>query len=704
MPRRDRTEASAPCRSMHGLAFCLAALLVALGAGCARPPSAEEANERPALDLAFDAPEAAPSGEETVKQDLSGTVTFDGIASPVEVVRRAGSATRGSVLDVELKKKRRLFGMRGFRLRPDAPTVAADTALVYAHLRHEGVLAPRVEWVSLSIDGIARPSGFLEEVVAKELLEAQRRREGVTFGLRGSALPVVKIHVDDDEMLEEEGGFAAQHDTAAGLLRAFLEGALAGGEVFDVDLTARFLCIAELWGAPELLRAENLHFYFNPLTQRIEPIADAGPGGVVLQGSTAAVLDQPWPAHLLRDPDLAAAFRREATRLADGIAADPQPEWWLGATAAGATSEDATLASRSVRLRDAASRRGGDAAGPVVVLRGDPDAPRRERNPIPTIDVDGALARHPFLERVEGEARLRVKRATWKVEEPLVVPPGVGLDIGDGTTLRFAPGAFVLATGPLRWRGSADAPIVLEALPGAAEGSTWQGVVVLRSDEPHHWAHVEVRETSGISFGDWHVASGVTFRASDVRIEDGTIRDNRTEDALNLIRSRFQFRNVSILETISDAFDCDHCDGSFEGGFVRDVGGDGIDVSGSRVSVASVRFESIRDKAISVGEESRLEARGVRIANVGTAIASKDGSSATIEEATIDGVEHVAVMAYRKKSAYGPARVDARNLTLTRVGRTASAQVGSTVVIDGVRQPEEPIDVDELYDDGYMKK
>jgi len=74
------------------------------------------------------------------------------------------------------------------------------------------------------------------------------------------------------------------------------------------------------------------------------------------------------------------------------------------------------------------------------------------------------------------------------------------------------------------------------------------------------------------------------------------------------------------------------------------------------------------------------------------------------EDSSVADVEHVAVMAYRKKNAYGPARIDARNITISRVGRVAVAQEGSTVVIDGIRQPEEAIDVDELYEQGYMKK
>jgi hypothetical protein len=60
-------------------------------------------------------------------------------------------------------------------------------------------------------------------------------------------------------------------------------------------------------------------------------------------------------------------------------------------------------------------------------------------------------------------------------------------------------------------------------------------------------------------------------------------------------------------------------------------------------------------------------------------------------------------MAYIKKPEYGPARLEARGLTLRAVGRLAKVQEGSSVTIDGVPQSTEKLDVSDLYD-GYMRK
>jgi hypothetical protein len=48
--------------------------------------------------------------------------------------------------------------------------------------------------------------------------------------------------------------------------------------------------------------------------------------------------------------------------------------------------------------------------------------------------------------------------------------------------------------------------------------------------------------------------------------------------------------------------------------------------------------------------------------------------------------------------------VTARNIEMVRVGRAASAQHGSQVLIDGVATATDDVDVDGLYQRGYMKK
>jgi len=174
------------------------------------------------------------------------------------------------------------------------------------------------------------------------------------------------------------------------------------------------------------------------------------------------------------------------------------------------------------------------------------------------------------------------------------------------------------------------------------------------------------------------------------------------EDAINLIRSRFEMDDLEVVDTRSDAFDGDFCTGVVRGGRFAGIGGDAIDVSGAEVSVDATVIEDVADKGISVGERSRLEAQRVRMRAVTTAMASKDGSSARLTDSELRQVTHAALMAYVKKSEFGPARLVARNLELEDVRQKAVAQLGSRIEIDGELQESTPLDVDELYQNGPM--
>jgi hypothetical protein len=337
-------------------------------------------------------------------------------------------------------------------------------------------------------------------------------------------------------------------------------------------------------------------------------------------------------------------------------------------------------------------------------FRAEPYAPSLRRSPVPAATLAEVLAQHPFLAHDVEAGELASKPGVWEVRGSLVLPPGMGLRLPAGTTLRFGPGEGLVATGPLRFQGEPGAPVRLEGPPGDDPRELWSGVAVLGSEQRSHWTHVHVLRTGGFQREGWTLPAGVVFRRADVSMESCRLAHNRTEDALNIIRSQFALSDVEIVDTISDALDADFSEGRIEGGRITKVGGDGIDVSGSQVRLSGVQLSEIRDKAVSVGERSRLTASGLVISRSGTAFVSKDQSRGEIRDSQISEIAHTALMAYIKKVEYGPAELEASGNAVTRVQRVAMAQTGSRVVIDGSSIPPEDVDIDRLYEKGYMRK
>jgi hypothetical protein len=661
----------------------------------ALPSSAKKARARAAAVLQLDTLEAVG------KVDLSNWS-----AGP--------DSDASSRIVVELKKKSRLLGVRRFTLRRPEAVGFQDAPLVFAHLRSEGLLAPRIRFVTVRLGSAELGLMAFEESYAKELLESQQRREGLLLRFRSALLPVVHVDAFESKRVAEKEQLSGELATASGLLQGFLRRELPSSAVFDRESLARFIAVAIFWDAQSLLRAENLRFYFNPVTQRLEPVAFSGglrtsggptPGDVVVTG---------WSAQLFEDAELQQATAREVQRIAREMASAAPPAWFEAEerrlltilSGAGRTPTKPSFEiwrARAAKLVDftAPAPQSKDRA---LWLKADSKAASLRSNPIPIASLEEALARHSFLRWDDQSRTLRAISGDWQVAGSLILPDGIGLTIGPGTTLRFSTDAMLVATGPLQFRGSAEAPIALRGRDVPTGGGSWRGLVALRSEAPHDWEYVVVSDTTGIDHRGWRLVGGCTLRASEVRIVGSRFEGNRAEDAVNLIRSKFDFRDVTVSDTFSDAFDCDFCEGSVTGGRIEQVGGDGIDVSGSTVRVDGTVLEDIRDKAISVGEGSRLEAHNVAIRRVGTAVVGKDGSSVIFEDSTLSDVQHVAIMAYTKKREYGGGRVVARNIEMTRVARAASAQHGSQVLIDGVATATSEVDVDGLYERGYMKK
>ena len=212
---------------------------------------------------------------------------------------------------------------------------------------------------------------------------------------------------------------------------------------------------------------------------------------------------------------------------------------------------------------------------------------------------------------------------------------------------------------------------------------------------------MQIKNTNGINNNDWVVTAGVTFYESDVYLKNVTFSENRCEDALNIIRSTFDLMEVDIKNAISDGLDADFSNGAVTGGIFKNLGyaggGDGIDLSGARVTITGTQFLNIADKAISVGEESYLTSDKLSIQNVGVGIVSKDGSHATVQNSKIMGTKLAGLMAYTKKPIYPAATLHAKDITFKNSTPNALVQNGNEVILGGTLVEPSEFDIKNLY-------
>ena len=114
----------------------------------------------------------------------------------------------------------------------------------------------------------------------------------------------------------------------------------------------------------------------------------------------------------------------------------------------------------------------------------------------------------------------------------------------------------------------------------------------------------------------------------------------------NIIRSNFSFDEVTIKKSTSDAFDGDFTKGTITDCLFQDISGDGLDFSGSFVTITNTTFIDIGDKAISAGEKSIVSISDSMIENTNIGIASKDSSEVTAENMSITNAKIAGLAAY----------------------------------------------------------
>jgi hypothetical protein len=298
--------------------------------------------------------------------------------------------------------------------------------------------------------------------------------------------------------------------------------------------------------------------------------------------------------------------------------------------------------------------------------------------------VESDLMRRPpnaeefdFLEVDAAAGVIRIAEGSWTVDRDVIVPRGYRLRADGGTRLDLLDSALILSYSPLDFRGSSDHPIVVESSDG-----TGQGLLVLSAEARSRLAHVAFRNLTNPSRSGWSVTGAVTFYESPVDLENVEFAGNRSEDALNVVRSDFSIDRSLFRNTQSDAFDADFSDGVVGRSSFEEIGNDAIDVSGSRVSVSDVRITRAGDKGLSAGEHSDMTIHGVSVDGARIGVASKDYSAVISEEVRIRASQ-VGFAAYQKKSEFGPASIVARKTAFDDVGTPHLIENRSQLRLDG---------------------
>jgi len=330
-----------------------------------------------------------------------------------------------------------------------------------------------------------------------------------------------------------------------------------------------------------------------------------------------------------------------------------------------------------------------------------PYAPILSEHPLQPANIKQLIAANPFLSVDKEVGVISIAKGNWHVRKMWILPRGYSLHITNGTVINFDKGAGFVVNGGSRFNGTSDQPIILKSTT-VGEENAWSGIVFV-DGKKSYWSYVEVYNTDFMRYGDWGLTGAITFYRTDVELRYVSFMGTIAEDALNIIHSSFSLDKVTIDTSRSDGFDADFSVGTIAGSRFANIGGDGIDFSGSEIEVSDCEFDQISDKAISAGEKSTMKITNVFVQRSGTGLVSKDNSLVHLSDSKFVDIEHSILMSYVKKPEYGGSLLFANDVDFVACELALVAQKGSQLVINGVSIKPVDINVDNLYQ-GYMKK
>lgn len=287
--------------------------------------------------------------------------------------------------------------------------------------------------------------------------------------------------------------------------------------------------------------------------------------------------------------------------------------------------------------------------------------------------------------------KLILAEGTYEISQPLIIPAGYEVIIDAGVTINLSRNAPFISYSVMNILGTPEKAVIIKSSDGTGNGFT-----VLQAPGRSVVKHAVFDRLNTLDRQGWILTGAVTFYESDVDFYQTTFQNNFCEDGLNIIRSAFTIDHCELLNTFSDALDVDFGQGSITNSNFSYLGNDGIDVSGSRISVNHCLVTQSNDKAISAGENSQVEVMNTRLSGAVIGIASKDQSSVIATDCNIEDSNYGLVV-FRKKAEFGPASFKGYRLEMQNISTEFLVEEGSSCEVNGEKIPADKTNVYDLF-------
>ena len=274
---------------------------------------------------------------------------------------------------------------------------------------------------------------------------------------------------------------------------------------------------------------------------------------------------------------------------------------------------------------------------------------------------------------------ISIKKGDWSLDRNLIIPEGFRFVCREGTTITLSNNAKILSYSPVEFIGTEASPIVI-----SAEGSTGQGLVVIKAGKRSALKNVVFNNISPPSQAGWELSAAVNFYESDVDINNTVFSRCHREACLEIIRSDFTLDKARFDAAAGNAINIVFADGAISDSIISGVGENGIYVKGGNVVAENIKIDRIVKKAVVITDRSKVSLKRLSVIGAKTAFSVANSSEATLEDVEVVGAD-TAFNVFNDKTYYNGARMTIKSISYDRVKDLYHVDDKSELTINGIR-------------------
>jgi hypothetical protein len=318
---------------------------------------------------------------------------------------------------------------------------------------------------------------------------------------------------------------------------------------------------------------------------------------------------------------------------------------------------------------------------------------------LPNYKDAGTISEFDWLQIDEENKTITIPKGKHTITDRLIVPPGYQLIVEAGTSINLKENsASIISYSPFKFIGTEAKPIKFYC-----ETYSGEGIILMNAQDTSYLEYCHFDNLGSPKRYAWQMTGSVSFYQSPVSIKHSSFKNNRCEDALNVIRAYAELDDLVFENIYSDAFDGDFMHGTIKNCMFGKIGNDAIDVSGSKISIDNTNVYNAGDKGLSAGENTQMTATNVLIKDCEIAIASKDKSVLELNESILTN-NKLNFTAFQKKPEYGSASIITSNVKTEFEETNYLIENGSSLLLNGQEMPTIEGVKDKMYGVEFGKK